>query len=170
MSYVRENGLERARRRRQRRSAAILLSALLIVVVGFLFSWQYINRATGSDANPNPSCSTTTQPAQSLFTLNVYNASSDSGLAKKTATAMTTRGFTVGAISNDPYGESLSGAGQVRYGPQGKEYARKYVEKLMPGATMEQDGRTDDSVDIVLGDDAPTISSVKTSTAAASGC
>lgn len=167
MSYVREDGLAHARRRRKRRSIIVLLVAVVLVFGAFAYAWGYMK--TSGKANPTASSScavTSTPPPQSIFVLNVYNASSDTGVAKRTSTAMQSHGFNVGTVSNDPYKESIDGVGQIRFGPKGKKNATEYVKKYLPGATMVQDGRTDDSVDLVLGNQAPAIKSAPPTTVA----
>ncbi|TWE10089.1 LytR C-terminal domain-containing protein [Rudaeicoccus suwonensis] len=159
MSYVRDTGLGRARQRRHRRSTIVVVLAAVLVVVGLVLAVSYITtRSNGASA---ATCQTSTQTLpQGSFVLNVYNASSDTGRAKRIALAMDSRGFDVGVVSNDPYGESLSGVGQVRFGPAGAAYAKKYVAQYMPGAQLMQDGRTGTSVDLVLGEQAPNITAV----------
>lgn len=164
MSYVREDGLAQARRRRKRRSIIVLIIAAALVVGAFAYALGYINTSGSSDPAASSCAVTTTSPPQSIFVLNVYNASSDTGVANRTATAMESHGFNIGTISNDPYKESLSGAGQIRFGPKGKKNAVEFVKKYLPGAQLVQDGRTDDSVDLVLGDDAPVIKSAPPTT------
>ena len=165
MSYVREDGLAHARRRRQRRSIIILIITVVLVFGAFAYAWGYISSSGSPDPSASSSCAVTTTAApQSIFILNVYNASSDTGMANRTAIAMQSRGFNVGTISNDPYKESLSGVGQIRFGPKGKKNAVEFVKKYLPGASLVQDGRTDDSVDLVLGDDAPAIKSAPPTT------
>ncbi|NNG38114.1 LytR C-terminal domain-containing protein [Flexivirga sp. ID2601S] len=160
MSYVRDNGLARARKRRQRRSIAIVIVAAVLVTVGFVYAIAYMNRSKPVDPTAASCVLPTSQaPAQASFVLNVYNASTDTGRAKTSGAAMKSQGFNVGVISNDPYKLSLKGIGQIRFGPKGKSNAEEFVSKMLPGAELMQDGRTDDSVDLVLGNQAPTIPS-----------
>jgi len=167
VSYVREDGLAHARRRKKRRSIIVLIIAVLLVFGAFAYALGYINTSGESTPAASSSCAvTSTAPPQSIFILNVYNASSDSGVANRTATAMQSRGFNIGAISNDPYKESIDGVGQIRFGPKGKKNATEYVKKYLPGGKLVQDGRTDDSVDLVLGENAPVIKSVPPTTVA----
>ncbi|WP_265443053.1 LytR C-terminal domain-containing protein [Flexivirga meconopsidis] len=139
---------------------AIVIVAAVLVVAGFVYALAYMNRSSSKSAPP-PSCvlPTSQAPAQASFVLNVYNSSTDNGRAKTSGAAMKSQGFNVGVISNDPYKLSLKGIGQIRFGPKGKANAEEFVTKMMPGAELMQDGRTDDSVDLVLGDQAPTIPS-----------
>ncbi|PWJ27419.1 LytR cell envelope-related transcriptional attenuator [Branchiibius hedensis] len=155
-------GLERARRRRERRTLIAIVGALILVGVAVTYAAAYVTGLAPGSKPPAPpaSCVRTTPPPapQSLFTLNVYNASKDQGVAKRTAAALRSRDFTVGAVSNDPYGEQLDGVGELRFGAAGAAYAKQYVLPLFPGATLQQDGRTGTSVDVVLGGDAPSVS------------
>lgn len=155
-------GLERARRRRERRAMALILGALILVGVGVTYAAAYVaGIAPGSQPDPPPaSCVATSvpPPPQLAFTLNVYNATKDQGVAKRTAAALRSRDFAVGTVSNDPYGEKLSGVGELRFGAAGASYAKQYVLPLFSGATLQQDGRTGNSVDVVLGAEAPEVS------------
>lgn len=153
-------GLERARRRRERRALALILGALVVVGVGVTYAAAYVaGIAPGSQPEAPPASCQVTVPAppQSTFTLNVYNASKDQGVAKRTAAALRTRDFSVGSVSNDPYGEKLDDVGELRFGAAGAAYAKQYVLPLFSGARLQQDGRTGTSVDVVLGADAPTV-------------
>lgn len=165
MSYVREDGLAHARRRRKRRSIIVLVVTVVLVFGAFAYALGYMSSSDPSDPSATSSCAvTTTAPPQSIFVLNVYNSSSDTGMANRTATAMESHGFNIGTISNDPYKEDIAGVGQIRFGPKGKQNAVDYVKKYLPGAKLVQDGRTDDSVDLVLGEQAPTIKSAPPTT------
>lgn len=173
MSYVREDGgLARARRRRQQRAIAVIIIAALLVFGAFAYAVSYMNRQSGSASTPASSCDVTSAPPpQSVFVLNIYNASTDSGQAKDTGFAMRSHGFRVGAVSNDPYKEKLDGVGQIRFGPKGKQNATEYVEKYAPNMKLVEDGRTDDSVDLVLGNQfQPVPSAPPTTEAAPAGC
>ncbi|NJP99145.1 LytR C-terminal domain-containing protein [Streptomyces sp. PLAI1-29] len=55
-------------------------------------------QATASPASPAP----VALPEPGEITVNVYNATTESGLAKKTAKALEKRGFTIGEIDNAP--------------------------------------------------------------------
>lgn len=159
MSYVRQTGgREYARRRRQRRAQLIIAVLAAVVLGGFLYASAYAAGWLPGSAFPNagPSCTVTvTRPPQSRVTVNVYNASTNQGQAADIWRALKSRDFQVGAVSNDPYREKLTGVGQIRVGPQGEQFARTYVMPLVPGAQLIVDGRDDTSVDVVLGDKFP---------------
>ncbi len=146
-----EDGLTVARRRRRIRAAVVLTLATVLVVGGLLFA---INNITTPAATPTgPATATCTPPAlpQAASKLNIYNASGDSGSARTIAQKFAAGGFQLGTVSNDPYKEKVDGSAQIRYGKGGEAFAKKYVLPLVPGAAMSPDGRTDSSVDVVLG-------------------
>lgn len=143
----------------------VIIVAAVMVFGAFVYAVSYMNKHSKSTSGPTSSCDvTSTPPPQSVFVLNIYNASPDSGQAKDTGLAMRSHGFRVGTVSNDPYKEKLSGAGELRFGPKGKENATEYVKKYAPNSKLVEDGRTDDSVDLVLGDDFADVPSAPPST------
>lgn len=154
------SGLERARRRRRRRSVTVLVVATLMVLGGFAYALAYWNGMVGgSSTEASPTCTPapTTTPPESRFTVNVYNSSKRSGEADKFSDALKSRDFTVGAVGNDPYKKKLSGVGEIRFGPAGRAYAERFLQPLLPGATMAQDGRTGTNVDVAIGEQFPTV-------------
>lgn len=173
MSYVRQTGRDYARRRRQRRSQIILAVMAAIVVCGFAWAVAYASGwlpGSGFSAG-GPSCTVSvTKPPQSRVQVNVYNASTTSGRANEVWHALQSRGFTVGAVSNDPNKEHVTGAGQIRVGPDGEQFARAYLLPLIPGAQVVVDGRDDSSVDVVIGDQFPTLNRVTQSAQSSGPC
>jgi len=83
-------------------------------------------------------------------TLNVFNATNRDGLAKSVAKTLRTQGFKIGQVINDPLGKRIVGVGEVRHGKLGAADAALAAKRL-PGAKLVLDKRTDDSVDLVLG-------------------
>lgn len=166
MSYVRgDGGLAEARRRRHRRAMIVIIIAAAMVFGAFVYAVSYMNKHSQAGPTPASSCDVTpAPPPQSVFVLNIYNASTDQGQAKDTSFAMRSHGFRVGTVSNDPYKEKLTDAGQIRFGPKGKKNATEYVKKYAPDATLVEDGRTDDSVDLVLGDQSKSVPSAPPTT------
>lgn len=163
MSYVRDNGLARARKRRERRALTILAVCGLLVVGSIVFAMTFISTPK-KQAGPCPhGTAGAPAPESAGFTLNVYNAGGPKGVAGSTAEAMKSHQLTIGSIGNDPYRAKLDGTAQVRFGPEGASMAKKYVAPLVSGAVLVDDGRDGSSVDLVVGSQAPSIASAPAS-------
>jgi len=147
-------------RRRKRRRATITLSLVGLVMVGtFTYAAAYFQGWVAA-ARPSSLASPPCQAADaadaadaltpSTVTINVYNATDRNGLARSVAKSLRTQGFNIGEIANDPLGKRIVGVGEVRHGQLGTADAN-LVAKRLPGAKVVLDKRTDDSVDLVLG-------------------
>ena len=147
-------------RRRKRRRATITLSLVGLVMVGtFTYAVAYFQGWVAA-ARPSSLASPPCQAADaadaadaltpSTVTINVYNATDRNGLARSVAKSLRTQGFNIGEIANDPLGKRIVGVGEVRHGQLGTADAN-LVAKRLPGAKVVLDKRTDDSVDLVLG-------------------
>lgn len=136
----------------------ILALCALLVVGAAVFAATFMSKPAkpkaGACANPSASA----RPAQSRFSVNVYNGGGPKGAAGDAAEALRSHDFSVGAVNNDPYRKKITNAGEIRFGPQGAENAKKYVAPQVPGATLVQDGRDGTSVDVVVGPEFPTLS------------
>lgn len=87
------------------------------------------------------------------FTVNVYNASQQRGLAKTLSDELRSVGFQqIGTVSNDPLypAGDLRCVGEIRYGNAGVASARTAL-MLMPCAQLVVDNRVDESVDLSVG-------------------
>jgi hypothetical protein len=122
----------------------------------FVYAAAYFQGWVGlgpTNAAASTACQTDT-PTQALtldtVTVNVYNATNRDGLARSVAKSLRTQGFKIGEVANDPLGKELLGVGEVRHGKLGAEVATLAAMRL-PGAKVVLDKRTDDSVDLVLG-------------------
>ena len=106
----------------------------------------------GSFASPNSL--TGVRPADpSDITLQVYNASSTSGLAKTVTNDLRTAGFTsILGGANDPLypAQDLVCTSEIRYGQAGTAAARTLL-LVAPCAQLVLDNRISDSVDLSLG-------------------
>ena len=92
-----------------------------------------------------------TPPTLKEFTVNVYNTTWRSGLAKTTLTELASRGFTPGEQGNDPDGSFLPGeVAVIRYGPDA-DLAAALVARHLPGATLSMVQRDTMTIDVVLG-------------------
>ena len=89
------------------------------------------------------------QPAQ--VSINVYNATGRSGLARQVADGLAQRGFLLATIANDPLGKDVPTAAEIRHGPGGVGQAQ-LVATQVPGAVLIVDQRPDASVDVAVGE------------------
>ena len=151
--YVYESGLS-TKRRRQRRTAITLLLTALLLFSAFWWAWSYIRTGGESSASATPT-STLTPGAcadPTTITINVYNATNRSGLARTAADALTAAGFSVGRVANDPENKSLPGNAEVRFGPEGEPYAVAFREDYGQAVSLAPTERNGTSIDVVLGD------------------
>ena len=163
-----------ARRRISIRGPITGLILLAVVAYGAYWGWQ---AAFNSDSDvvstgcPTSSATTalvsgtaatTTTPAAPTSTgplvlqpadvlVNVYNATARPGLAANTASALRDRGFTIGETANDPLARAIPGIAEIRARTADLPAVLLLVQEV-PGATVVADGRTDDSVDLVMGE------------------
>lgn len=90
------------------------------------------------------------EPIPSEVTVNVYNTTWKTGLAKTVAKEIKARGFKVKEVSNDPLQTMQLGTAVIRYGETG-DLAAKLLKQHVPGVQLVKDSRGDASVDLVLG-------------------
>lgn len=89
------------------------------------------------------------QPGQ--VSINVFNATGRSGLARLVADGMAQRGFVLATIANDPMAKNVLTAAEIRHGPAGVGQAL-LVASQVPGAVLVVDQRPDASVDLAVGE------------------
>lgn len=140
--------------RKIRHAVAIsVLGAMLLLGIGM--AWAVL---TGRVTIPQPggkqalaaACPTGTfdyLPATAV-TVNVYNATGREGLAAQIADQLKTRAFTVKDVSNERI--TVDAAALVRGGSAGEAGAFT-LQRNVPGSIFLRDGRSDASVDLVLG-------------------
>ena len=134
---------------------------LLVLAVAAVAVWWYVIRQEKQHVEAQQAaCSTAEAAPPSLdpatVTLRVFNATDTSGLAQQVTDSLEARGFTVAETANDSSGREVTGVGELRYGPLGKEPAA-YVALYLPGATDFQDTRADATVDVVVGPEFTTL-------------
>jgi hypothetical protein len=134
------------RRRRRRRRAAITLTLVALVLIGtFTYAAAYFQGWVGTRS---PKIVEALTPR--AVTVNVYNSTDRAGLAASVAKSLRIQGFKVVDVANDPLGRPISGAGEIRHGPDGEAGATLVAARLS-GAKLVLDNRTDATVDLVLG-------------------
>jgi hypothetical protein len=161
---MRESPIRRQPTDRPRWLIGLLVAVGALVLIGLGFGVVSLIRGTTSSdpaagataVEPSPCVTTMVVPADVLpvpakIKVNVYNATGTSGLAGKAATAIKSRGFTVGDVANDPVGKPVTGVAQIRFGPKGEKSARALLFQV-PGAelvALQRKGRT---IDLAVGD------------------
>ncbi|WP_369145439.1 LytR C-terminal domain-containing protein [Streptomyces sp. R44] len=170
-------------RRPHRRRRIVLASAAAVVVLGAagwgtlqlvdVFSGDGGTKTTaGKQADckpapkPTPAAAALPKPAQ--ITVNVYNATPRSGLAKTTADELKKRGFKIGKVGNAPtaYDKKVTGAGLLLGAPAATKGAFSVLGTQLAGATTKTDTRGTADVDLIIGTAFKTLSPKATADAA----
>ncbi|MGW9207362.1 LytR C-terminal domain-containing protein [Embleya sp. NPDC055664] len=149
----------RMTRRRRRMPVVIAIVVGLVVLATAGWGVYHFTSDDGGTAaacpSPTASAPPPTQaaplPEPKTITVNVYNATKRTGLAKTVAEALKTRGFTIGKVTNDPLNAPIAATAEIRHGFPGATPA-KVVAAQVAGSTDKEDQRTDGSVDLAIGD------------------
>jgi hypothetical protein len=139
------------------RVRALVVVGLLVVLAAVAAGWAIAkDRQTGASAGGTPCVRgtapfvTTVPTSARRVRVNVYNATSQVGLATRVAKQLTDLGFTVDQVGNDPLQGTVKAVAEIRYGPAGAG-AAQLVRSRFPGAEPTLVTRSDAAVDIVLG-------------------
>ncbi|MFF4169750.1 LytR C-terminal domain-containing protein [Streptomyces sp. NPDC001744] len=156
-------------RRPHRRRRIILASTAAAVVLGAAGwgTYQLVDvfsggggtkTAAGKQADCKPAPTATAAPAAVLpkpaqITVNVYNATPRSGLAKTTADELRKRGFKIGKVGNAPaaYDKKVTGAGLLLGAPAATKGSFPVLGTQLAGATAKTDARGTADVDLIIG-------------------
>lgn len=138
------------------RTVATLLVLIGVVVGAASYSWRNVMGNEDGDVASTTTmpCAPgvpTTAPAPAEIQVNVYNATDRSGLASAIAKQMRDRGFVVVDVDNDPLNKKVEGTAEVR-AHSDHWAAAGLVASLVPDAAYLPDDRSDQVVDLVLGD------------------
>lgn len=153
-------------RRRRRRTAGIRFAEVVLVLavlgaagyglwrVAFASSPASDRGSSSTTPSASPSaCATTVAaikpPAPATVRVNVYNATTRSGLAAQVAGFLRNRGFAVATVANDPLKRAVAGPAEIRSAPGSPAALTLSLHAL--GSTRVADTRRDGSVDLVLG-------------------
>lgn len=157
------------RMRRPRHRRRIVLAGVSAVVALGLAGWgtlQLIDVFTGGDKSasaaghqrdcptPKPAAPAKALPKPAAIKVNVYNATTTSGLAKAAADELKKRGFTVGEVGNAPeaYDKKVPGPGVLLGSPTtaaGGSFT--VLGTQLPGTVQKTDKRKTAEVDLILG-------------------
>lgn len=149
----------RYRTKRRRRAIALGIAVLLMIGAATYGVLTLIGPGRSAEAGActeagRAGATQSRAAAQALvaqqITVNVYNATNRQGLAKTTAEALKQRGFVIGKVANDPLNSHLAAAAQIR-GNAAALGRMQYVAAEVAGAQLQQDTRTDQTVDLVIG-------------------
>ncbi|WP_151773810.1 LytR C-terminal domain-containing protein [Streptomyces abyssomicinicus] len=163
-------------RRPRKRGRIVALTALPVALLGVL-GWgtlQLIDVFTGGDeasaAGSSAECATRPSPSPTPakayprpdgITVNVLNATTRGGLAKKTADELKKRGFRIGEVGNAPaeYDKKVKGAGLLMGAPDTADTVLPVLGTQLAGAEVRPDAarRPDGKaktpvVDLIIGD------------------
>lgn len=157
MGYVRTAGMSTAARRARRRAGLVIAGLFAALLLALLVALAVVQGWFGLGAGDADDASQTTAvavPVPSMLpsevSVNVFNATSRSGLAGRTADSLRERGFDVEGVDNT---SAVEGAGVVRYGPEAQEQAELLAESVGQGVVLELVEREGTTVDLVLGPD-----------------
>ncbi|MEU9846861.1 LytR C-terminal domain-containing protein [Streptomyces sp. NPDC047985] len=155
------------RMRRSRRRGNLILAATASVVALGLAGWgtmQLIDVFTGgtekaaADHKKNCPSAAPSAPAKALpppakITVNVYNATPRSGLAKQAADELKKRGFAIGKVGNasPEYDKKVAGAGVLLGAPSAANGPLRVLGTQLNGAVSKTDARKTADVDLILG-------------------
>lgn len=156
------------RMRRPRRHRRIVLAGVSAVVALGLAGWgtlQLIDVFTGGDRSagaaghtrdcptPKPATPVKALPKPAGIKVNVYNATTRSGLAKAAADELKKRGFAVGEVGNAPeaYDKKVPGPGVLLGAPTAADGSFTVLGTQLPGAVRKTDNRRTAEVDLILG-------------------
>jgi LytR cell envelope-related transcriptional attenuator len=163
VTSLRESPIRRQQPRRPRWLVVVLIAVAALVIVGVGLGVMSLIRSDATDPSAaasspaaSPCVTSLVTPSEALpkpdrVKINVYNATTTPGLASKTATAVAARGFHVRNVDNDPVGRTITGVGEIRFGPKGASGADLMLI-YVPGATLVQLDRKGRTVDLAVGD------------------
>ncbi|KOG31622.1 LytR C-terminal domain-containing protein [Streptomyces resistomycificus] len=162
------------RMRRPRRRGRLAVGLVASVAVLGLIGWgtlQLIDVFTGGGkkataAGPKADCATRATPSPSAsapagtpvkparITVNVFNATARSGLAKKTADELKKRGFKIGDVGNatKEYDKKVKGTGMLLGPTSSLDTSLPVLATQLAGAERRTDAaREGDAVDLIIG-------------------
>lgn len=138
---------------RHLRTAITLLLLVGVMVAAAYFGWQRVTGDDEDEATAEPCVPSTAAaiPENADVEINVFNATSRSGLAGDVADQMRERGFVVAEVANDPLDREIAGTAEVR-GNESQQGAAALLTATVPEAEFVPDDRDVNTLDVVLGE------------------
>lgn len=155
--------------RKKRRQLIVLGVVVLALFFAFWYAWSYYQAdKSARAAKPPPATCAPYDPkvvTPEQTRVNVFNASSRSGLAGSVSRSLADRGFVIGKVANDPSSRKAPKIAEIRYGPKGEAQAKLLRTSMPKGTAMFKDKRKVVTVDLALGPKFTTLAPVPTTTA-----
>ncbi|MFF7097533.1 LytR C-terminal domain-containing protein [Streptomyces rubradiris] len=109
---------------------------------------------TAAGTGRAPAAEAKALPAPGRITVNVYNATPRSGLAKKTADELRRRGFRIGKVGNaaKEYDKKVKGPGLLLGSPAAQDTSLRVLATQLTGASVRADAREGADLDLIIGD------------------
>ncbi|WP_307714647.1 LytR C-terminal domain-containing protein [Streptomyces sp. V4I23] len=155
----------RMRRRRNRRR--VVFAVVAVVVALGLVGWgtvQLVDAFTGGSQKSTAGAKRKCEPAPTVsaappppkprqVTVNVYNATPRSGLAKAAADELKKRGFTIGKVGNatPEYDKKVPGTAVLLGGPTAHEGSFRVLGTQLVGTQLKTDTRETADIDLIIG-------------------
>jgi hypothetical protein len=144
---------------RRIRTAVTLVLLTGLVVWAAWYAWRIVTEpaATGEEEEPvvqTPVCAVavpTEAPPPEEISINVYNGTTRNGLASQVAREMREQGYVILDVANDPLNRSVTGVAEVR-AANPDHLAVLLIMSQFPGAGFVPDERSDEVIDVVLGE------------------
>jgi hypothetical protein len=142
------------RARSGRRPIPPLVFLLVLALAALAVWWNVLREDAERQEAEAAACSSAAAAIPSLdpatVTVRVLNASDIAGQAQRVADALENRGFVIAEVGNDGTSRDVTGVGEVRYGARGRD-AGRFLSLQQPAATLFQDTRANETVDLVIG-------------------
>jgi hypothetical protein len=152
-------------RRRARLVAAVVASVAVLGLIGWgtlqlidVFTGGKKASAAGPKTDCHPKADTAAQvkalPKPGQITVNVYNATERTGLAKSTADELKKRGFKIGDVGNAPgeFDKKVKSAGILLGPAAARNTSLQVLATQLAGAEQRIDARKGADLDLILGD------------------
>jgi len=158
--------LARARQRRQTYTFLGVFAFVLLVGLIALGNWRQWWTIGGSSPATAAICPVQTVIDPELTNISVYNGTNRNGLAAAVAKELQRRDFRVLSIGTEEQSKPLRTVLEVRFGPDGRRAAHTVALQFPAQVKMVDDGREDETVDIVIGEKYKAMVSAKKGVAA----